>query len=126
MTHGPPHKILDLTRTGVHAGCENLRKAIERSRPRLHCFGHIHEARGAERYDWSKGTVESISTDEGKEAKEGFSYVDISSNGEGSGAEGKKPLRFGEETLFVNAAIMDIYYRPSQAPWVVDLDLPRL
>jgi len=28
------------------------------------------------------------------------------------------------ETLFVNASIMDLAYRPVNAPWVVDLMLP--
>lgn len=30
----------------------------------------------------------------------------------------------GESTLFVNASIMNVNYRPVNAPWVVDLDLP--
>lgn len=33
-------------------------------------------------------------------------------------------MTFGEETLFVNAAIMDVNYKPVNAPWMVDLDLP--
>ena len=49
--------------------------------------------------------------------RERGAYVDLS---EGSG-EG---LRWGEETLFVNASIMDVGYHPVNAPWVVDLDLP--
>lgn len=34
------------------------------------------------------------------------------------------PLRFGEETLFINAAIMDVHYEPRNAPWVIHMDLP--
>lgn len=30
----------------------------------------------------------------------------------------------GKDTLFVNASIMDVRYRPINAPWVVDLNLP--
>lgn len=44
-------------------------------------------------------------------------YVDVSSDSE-------RPLRFGKETLFVNASIMNVRYNPVNAPWVVDLDLP--
>lgn len=31
----------------------------------------------------------------------------------------------GKQTLFVNAAIMDIRYRPIQLPWLIDVDLAR-
>lgn len=33
-------------------------------------------------------------------------------------------IRRGEQTLLVNAAIMDVGYSPVNAPFVVDLDLP--
>lgn len=46
MTHGPPHGILDLTSDNIHAGCEELRLAVERVKPKIHCFGHIHECGG--------------------------------------------------------------------------------
>ena len=46
VTHGPPHEILDLTPNGDSAGCEELRKAIERIRPKAHIFGHIHSGYG--------------------------------------------------------------------------------
>ncbi|MEM7233839.1 MAG: metallophosphatase domain-containing protein [Planctomycetota bacterium] len=47
LTHGPPHGIGDLTVAGVHAGCEELTRAVVRVRPRVHIFGHIHEGYGA-------------------------------------------------------------------------------
>ncbi|MFN0060039.1 MAG: metallophosphatase domain-containing protein [Planctomycetota bacterium] len=46
VTHGPPHGHLDRTWDGRIVGCEELRIAVERVRPRLHVFGHIHEAYG--------------------------------------------------------------------------------
>lgn len=47
VTHGPPYGIFDVTADKVHVGCEDLRVAIqERVRPRIHCFGHIHEGGG--------------------------------------------------------------------------------
>jgi len=46
ITHGPPFGILDRTALGEHVGCEELVKALARARPRLHLFGHIHEAQG--------------------------------------------------------------------------------
>jgi hypothetical protein len=47
--HGPPYAIGDLTTDGWLVGCEDLRAAVERKRPRLHVFGHIHEAFGEHR-----------------------------------------------------------------------------
>ncbi|MGE0191576.1 MAG: metallophosphatase domain-containing protein [Planctomycetota bacterium] len=46
VTYGPPHGILDRVHRGEHVGCEELRCAVQRVRPRLHVFGHIHEAYG--------------------------------------------------------------------------------
>lgn len=60
LTHGPPHGILDrvggpmprlmaaMTGRGANVGCEELREAAFRLRPRLHVFGHIHECHGRE------------------------------------------------------------------------------
>lgn len=63
LTHGPPHGILDQTMSGAQVGCEHLRRAVERCRPRLHCFGHIHEAWGAVRKTW-EGEPPKMSTEE--------------------------------------------------------------
>jgi predicted phosphohydrolase len=47
VTHGPPYGILDVSGlTGEHAGCEELRRAVRRVRPRVHIFGHIHDSYG--------------------------------------------------------------------------------
>ena len=46
VTHGPPHGILDRMFLGLHVGCADLRRRVEAIPPRLHVFGHIHEARG--------------------------------------------------------------------------------
>jgi predicted phosphohydrolase len=46
VTHGPPFGILDKVLRGPHVGCEELIKKIEQVQPRLHVFGHIHEAHG--------------------------------------------------------------------------------
>jgi len=46
ITHGPPHGILDLCSHGVRGGCEELlADVVNRVRPKVHVFGHIHEAR---------------------------------------------------------------------------------
>lgn len=54
MTHGPPYKHLDRTSGGHDAGCPHLLAALDRVRPRLACFGHIHEGWGADRVVWKQ------------------------------------------------------------------------
>ncbi len=49
ITHGPPFGHLDANKAGMRLGCEELAKAVERVKPRLHCFGHIHEGYGITR-----------------------------------------------------------------------------
>ena len=46
ITHSPPFGILDATAKGVSAGSKGLLKVVQRIRPKLHIFGHIHEGHG--------------------------------------------------------------------------------
>jgi Icc-related predicted phosphoesterase len=47
ITHGPPFGILDLAPGAQeHAGDPELLEAVNRAKPRLHVFGHIHGAYG--------------------------------------------------------------------------------
>ena len=51
VTHGPPMGIGDeivsrILRNKEHVGCADLLEAVERLKPRLHVFGHIHEGHG--------------------------------------------------------------------------------
>jgi hypothetical protein len=43
--------------------------------------------------------------------------VDVSSTS-------SRPLKVGEETLLINSSIMNLQYRPTNASWLVHLDLP--
>ena len=44
VTHGPPYGIFDETDDQRHLGCQDLLEQVQkRIRPRIHCFGHIHE-----------------------------------------------------------------------------------
>ena len=54
ITHGPPKGIMDYAQSGQRAGCSGLFKAVAKARPRLHCFGHIHEGWGAKLVAWRK------------------------------------------------------------------------
>jgi len=113
MTHGPPQYILDECANGF-VGCDNLLRAISRCRPRLHCFGHIHEGHGARKIKWHEDT-----TVIGRPAITGRTVQ------ENSYSEADKcVVEYGKETLMVNAAIMDLSYKPTQKPWLLDLELP--
>ncbi|NIJ44439.1 Icc-related predicted phosphoesterase [Wenyingzhuangia heitensis] len=46
ITHGSPYGILDQTVRGDKIGCEDLLKKVLEIRPKIHAFGHIHEAYG--------------------------------------------------------------------------------
>lgn len=46
VTHGPPFGILDQVIKGEHVGCGDLLAAVQRIKPKVHVFGHIHEAYG--------------------------------------------------------------------------------
>jgi hypothetical protein len=50
MTYGPPpvppamgEYKLDINREGSHCGCPMLFEAMVLTKPKLHCFGHLHE-----------------------------------------------------------------------------------
>ncbi|KAF9873457.1 ser thr protein phosphatase family protein [Colletotrichum karsti] len=112
VTHGPPlvpHAayLLDKSRDGELLGCAKLWAAIRRTRPRLHCFGHVHEGYGVQCVRWAG---------EG----EGFDLEDVEVGaGEAvdAGDEGK--------TVLVNAAVMDQGGDGNRRPLVVDLKVSR-
>ncbi|KAI2635742.1 Metallo-dependent phosphatase [Hypomontagnella submonticulosa] len=152
ITHGPPHGIMDITHSRSRAGCPLLFGAIVRARPRLHCFGHIHEGWGAKLVTWrekasdtpshftdidnDKSTVvEKLSNllnskfDTPETAEEKATRRAIL-NREGyirtSHCIGDRdPLKPGLQTLFVNAAIQgDAEECPMQPPWLIEIELP--
>ena len=114
LTRGPPEGILDRSYNGGSVGCRYLRRALQRAKPKLHCFEHIHEAWGAEKWDWgremAKGGKVKIGN-KGKLLRNTNAYVD------------GRTLKPGIETLCVNAAIMDGDHAPTNVPWIVDLEL---
>ncbi|RJE18100.1 metallophosphoesterase domain-containing protein [Aspergillus sclerotialis] len=138
ITHGPPLGVLDHTLSGVRAGSEDLFAAVARARPRIHCFGHIHEGWGAKLVTWKKNVSESPShfsdIDHGKSALvENLASLDRKMpkpTGEkyyatSHCAGDKNPAVPGNQTLFVNAALRDTSYNPIQLPWLVDVELER-
>ncbi|KAL9604521.1 MAG: hypothetical protein Q9219_000486 [cf. Caloplaca sp. 3 TL-2023] len=152
ITHGPPKGIMDFTDDRKRAGCPNLFEAIARTRPQLHCFGHIHEGWGARLVTWREPLSEKpthftdIDNDRSVvvEKLSGFrqSKSDTPEERELKVKKAKhyrqercyttshctgdgNPLQIGTQTLFVNAAVEGTEDHPLQLPWLVDLELPR-
>lgn len=148
MTHGPPYMHLDKVGGGDRAGCQHLLKAIARSRPRLHVFGHIHEGWGGERVSWpteggerAVNSTETMANPKLQESAEHDKHVvesteaiavDMSAAKRGRAAfldisdQSERPLRYRQETVMLNASIMSVRYDPINPPWLLDLDLPAL
>ncbi|KAK2024237.1 calcineurin-like phosphoesterase [Colletotrichum zoysiae] len=69
VTHTPPHTHCDESRARRAVGCEALRRALWRVRPRLAVCGHVHEGRGVARVRWD---LECGNTSFKEEAVEGW------------------------------------------------------
>lgn len=67
VTHTPPKNHCDVARKDDRTGCEALLNALRRVRPMLSVFGHIHEARGAERVRWNAGNAANGCAEESTE-----------------------------------------------------------
>ncbi|KAL8929932.1 MAG: hypothetical protein Q9208_001076 [Pyrenodesmia sp. 3 TL-2023] len=138
ITHGPPEGILDYV-DRKRAGCPHLFAAVAQARPRLHCFGHIHERWGAKMVKWQDPPTEMPSYWTDIDNDESFFVQRLS----GLNSEIREKCRHercyktshctgdtnalepGRQTLFVNAAIQGTEEHPYQLPWLVDLELPR-
>ena len=62
ITHGPAYGVLDQMNTPGskyftegHLGCKDLLEAVERTKPKVHIFGHIHGGYGSYKSDESVG-----------------------------------------------------------------------
>ncbi|ERF74038.1 hypothetical protein EPUS_03853 [Endocarpon pusillum Z07020] len=151
ITHGPPKGIMDYTYGRERAGCPYLFAAVARARPRVHCFGHIHEGWGARLVTWrdvygGQPTHFTAIDNERSLVVEKLAHLEPSRFDTQADAEQRlkklerysqdrccatshcladeNPLEHGKQTLFVNAAISGSGYLV-QRPWLVDVELPR-
>ena len=112
MTHGPPlfpvnqEYDLDVGQDGTHCGCEKLANAVQRVKPRLHCFGHLHEGRGAMRVGWTDNAQSGTKVASMKWIEDEGAIITVERDSAGS------------ESLLVNAAMHGL-----GRGWLVDLIL---
>lgn len=161
MTHGPPKGIMDSItyftkdRTKletVRVGCPDLFTAVALARPRLHCFGHIHERWGARLVTWRDNADTPPShynaiDNEKSSTITNLSRLKESSHDDPETREAKlaklqtserdgcystshctndvAPITSGTQTLFVNAAIQGDDHS-FHLPWLVDIELRKL
>ncbi|GAW23303.1 hypothetical protein ANO14919_128590 [Xylariales sp. No.14919] len=140
VTHGPPLGICDYTQARVRAGCPNLFAAVARSKPLLHCFGHIHEGWGARLVSWRdplsqnpshftdidnhrSTMIETLSTFRAKSRE--WTEREGGCVKTKHGSRDILPICPGRQTLFVNAAVEDLCGQSPHLPWLVELELPR-
>lgn len=153
ITHSPPHGILDYTDHKTRAGSPSLFAAVAKAKPKMHCFGHIHEAWGAKVVGWRPTDIDNTESGFGSALPTHFTAID---NNRSNLIESLPSLRVGKfdtpdsaaekaarrqryddqgsctvtqslekyQTLFVNAAIEGPAEGAQQHPWVVELDLP--
>lgn len=53
VTHDPPRGVSETIGGGERAGDPGLFAAVAQSRPKLHCFGHMHRCWGAKLVSWT-------------------------------------------------------------------------
>ncbi|KAG4435575.1 hypothetical protein IFR05_008955 [Cadophora sp. M221] len=88
LTHTPPKYHCDERNERRAAGCESLREALWRVRPKLAICGHIHDGRGSELIRWDLGTSNTKYREDGLERWEDpgrdnkkMSLVDLTAKG---------------------------------------------
>ncbi|KAJ5088270.1 hypothetical protein N7456_011886 [Penicillium angulare] len=137
ITHGPPKGVFDMTHSRERAGCPFLFEAIAKARPRMHCYGHIHEGWGAKLVTWRQkpslkpshltdiDNERSLLIEKLSAIRQGINTAPTTDYFSTSHCfSDPNPLQWGSQTLFVNAAIEGEASLPVQPAWIVDLDLP--
>jgi Icc-related predicted phosphoesterase len=144
ITHSPPHGVLDYTSNKTRAGSPSLFAAVAKAKPKMHCFGHIHEAWGAKVVGWRQTETENPTHFTAIDNDRSILVESITSLSigkfdtlESSAEKVAKRERYdrqgycivaqgleNDQTLFVNAAIEGPSEGVQQHPWVVELDLP--
>ncbi|TWU74334.1 hypothetical protein ED733_006034 [Metarhizium rileyi] len=125
VTHTPPKGCCDETDGMQTSGCEALRRALWRVRPRLAVCGHIHAGRGSQRVTWGReesfSTTRATSWEDPGAGSNKVSLVDLTGRKDSLLEEG--------QTCVVNAAIMKSSFphvggKQFHKPVVVDINLP--
>jgi 3',5'-cyclic AMP phosphodiesterase CpdA len=124
ITHGPPKYRLDRAITGDSIGCPHLFRAVRRSRPRVHAFGHVHAGYGAEMVNWRLNVEKKLPPDDDGE-NDGMGEK-RTMNGQVDGVVRRlevENFHRALQTVFVNAALMGNGQELENLPWLLEIDL---
>lgn len=150
ITHGPPRGIMDMSADKKRIGCADLFAAVAKSRPRLHCFGHVHGGWGAKDAAWrptisdkpshfsdidheKSELVDNLTTlggtrfesEEDKKSRERRLELYRAQRYSSAGhLRNDMSLSEVKSTMFVNAAL-EADGELQRYPWIIDIDLPR-
>ncbi|WPG98666.1 Hypothetical protein R9X50_00145900 [Acrodontium crateriforme] len=149
ITHGPPKGIFDRALDSddkmKSIGSASLFAAIFQSRPKMHCFGHVHRAWGAKLVTWRNVAVDrpshlnAIDNEASHVVETLDSLLSTPFDSALDAVRKRRKLeRFlsrrcctvedmpkaGEQTLFINAAIEGDECQPMHLPWVATIGLP--
>lgn len=147
MTHGPPYGVLDEIEPDhpndfAHVGCKNSLWAVYSSKPQIHCFGHVHEDWGAYLATWGSSTSKveidssayiirnqevwpTLAFDRTARTPMLRAKINQHQAFPIDTTEGKTKLAIRQQTLFLNAAMMDSGFKLNHAPFIVDINLPK-
>ncbi|KAK6360870.1 hypothetical protein TWF730_006986 [Orbilia blumenaviensis] len=130
ITHGPPYSHLDgwpvsVGRHGTaeaHKGCEGLRRAVWKVRPKLQVFGHVHQGRGVQRVMWRDGK-HVVGMEEGcacsyLEAEENGDKVKVTMPGDDVTHDGDNDGRVGTGTKEMAEKIQGSTHDHAQMEWI--------
>lgn len=132
VTHGPPRGIFDTDAEKARQWCPDLFAAVAKARPKVHCFGHIHNGWGAKTVTWRENvsenpshfsdidherstpihTLATLREERGRGELEQTCGASYQSSNSGS----------TKRTLFVNAAAQG-KNGLDQPPWILDIEL---
>ena len=75
ITHTPPINVLDKSGKGLILGCPHLSQHIDRVKPRVHCFGHVHASAGVLEKEGTTYINASMVNRQHKIIREPFEFV---------------------------------------------------
>ncbi|MBE3042375.1 hypothetical protein IMZ48_07295, partial [Candidatus Bathyarchaeota archaeon] len=131
ITHGPPRGIFDMSPQKARLGCPDLFASVARVKPKVHCFGHVHDGWGAKMAAWREKTSEKPThfSDIDHEKSTTIHTLETLKRGEGNQETSRyctarhcEDPKEGAKTLFVNAAAQG-ENGLDKMPWVLDVDL---
>lgn len=126
MTHAPASGILDKLSDGRSRGCPHLLRAIRRVKPKLHCFGHVHDSNGARMISWNSKIPEIPASSNELENISEDTYCPAVIGSSGCATRYINTIRATNTqmtTLAINASIGNIDGKPVHPAYLVTLDI---